>query len=345
MRLFVCGDIMPGGVLPYQDKYFSEDMKVHMKSFDFRIGTLESAIGTGLAYDPVKMAGRQNIIYARNEDFFRIREMGFDVVSLANNHIWDLGEEGLKSTIHLLKENGIRYCGAGMDAEEASRPVVLEKDGLQVAFLAYCVYGSKWLGYVEPAGKSKPGVNVLEMERAVREIRKAKDQYGRVIVLPHWGREYTEKPLDEHIKMAKAMVAAGADAVLGSHPHRIQPTIMYKGRTICFSMGNFLFPDFLMTPPRPIWYPDRKECFEGVKKVTGYPFPVKEPVLRVWKDISRYGRVFGLNCGKKGLSVRKDIVEMNRDNIVFLSGLPWNLRRALWKNHLKTKLKLSGIWD
>ena len=127
MTLFFCGDIMPGGVLPYQGEYISPDLLEYMRSFDFRIGTLEAAIGNNLSFDPIKMSGRQNIIFARNEDFFRIKEMGFDVVSLANNHIWDLGEDGLMNTIRLLKENGINFCGAGKNAEDAAKPAVVEK--------------------------------------------------------------------------------------------------------------------------------------------------------------------------------------------------------------------------
>ena len=88
MNLFFCVDIMPGGMLSYQDNYISPELKLFLNYFDFRIGTLESAIGTNLSYDPIKVAGRKNIIYARNEDFFRVKEMGLDVVSLANNHIW-----------------------------------------------------------------------------------------------------------------------------------------------------------------------------------------------------------------------------------------------------------------
>ena len=102
VKILAVGDIMPGGVLPYQDKYITSDLLKYMKGFDFRIGTLEAAIGSNLSYDPVKMSGRQNIIYARDEDFFRVKEMGFDVVSLANNHVWDLGEEGLRNTIKIL---------------------------------------------------------------------------------------------------------------------------------------------------------------------------------------------------------------------------------------------------
>ena len=94
---------MPGGVLPYQENYVRENIISYMKSFDLRIGTLECAIGNNMEYDQSKMDAEKNIIYARDEDFYRVKELGIDVVSLANNHIYDLGEAGLRNTIELLK--------------------------------------------------------------------------------------------------------------------------------------------------------------------------------------------------------------------------------------------------
>lgn len=319
MNIFFCGDIMPGGVLPYQDRYISASLMDYMSGFDFRIGTLESAIGTGLSYDPVKMAGRQNIVYARNEDFFRVKEMGFDVVSLANNHVWDLGEDGLKNTIRVLKENGIKYCGAGMNIDEASKPAVIEKDGLSVAVLAYCMYGNPWLGYVELAQKEKAGINPLDIERVVEDIRQAKQTYDIVIVMPHWGREYRFGPLPECVIMAKRMIDAGANAVFGSHTHQMQPFVYYKGSPICYSMGNFVFPDFYMYPPRPIWYPDSIEQVKGVKDVVGYPFPIENPIRQVWNPISRYGRIVSLSIEKKRMRAGFRYVHSSKDNVVSLS--------------------------
>lgn len=315
MELFFCGDIMPGGVLPYQDEYIAPDLMEYMKGFDFRIGTLEAAIGTGLPYDPVKMNGRQNIVYARNEDFFRVKEMGFDVVSLANNHVWDLGEEGLRNTIKILKENDIQYCGAGMDIEEASQPAVIEKDGLRVAILAYCMYGNPYLGYVELAGSNKAGVNPLDIEKVIVDIKNAKQKYDKVIVLPHWGREYRFEPLPECVQMAKRMVEAGADAVFGSHTHQMQPLIKYKKKPVCFSMGNFLFPDFYMFPPRPIWYPDSIDEVKGVKDVVGYPFPIEEPIRQVWNPVSRYGCVISIAIDRAATNVVCRYVHSSDDNV------------------------------
>lgn len=331
MNILIAGDIMPGGVLPYQDKYLEEGLSAFLASHDFRVGTLEAPIGTGLSFDPEKTGaeGRQNIVYARNEDFFRMKEMGFDVVSLANNHIWDLGEEGLRNTISKLDEAGIAHCGAGMTAEEASRPAVITKDGFSVAFLAYCVYGSKWLGRVETASADRAGVNALEIDRVEREIKEAKKRYDRVVVLPHWGREYKYRPLPECVKMAKRMIDAGADAVMGSHTHQIQPLINYKGGNICFSMGNFLFPDFYMMPPRPIWYPDRDEDLSAVKDVVGYPFPISEPIRQIWNEISRYGRIVSLNVDGSRMLAKSSFVHLSKANVLSLCDLDVNIGKSL----------------
>lgn len=339
MKLFFCGDIMPGGVLPYQDKYITTELLDFMSGFDFRIGTLEAAIGTNLPYDPVKMAGRQNIIYARNEDFFRVKEMGFDMVSLANNHVWDLGEEGLRNTIKVLKENGIKYCGAGLNIEEASQPAIIEKNGQKIAILAYCMYGNKYLGYVELAGENKAGINPLDIEKVVKDIKDAKLKYDKVIVMPHWGREYQYEPLPECVAMAKRMVEAGADAVLGSHTHQMQPLIKYKQTPICFSMGNFLFPDFYMYPPRPIWYPDAKEEVKGIKDVVDYPYPIDEPIRQVWNPVSRYGCVVGLSINKDQIVTELRYVHSSTDNVEGLDVPNTTILHSL----KKTKLMLTNI--
>lgn len=334
--MFFCGDIMPGGVLPYQSKYITPELQDYMQSFDFRIGTLEAAIGTSIPYDPVKMAGRQNIIFARDEDFSRIKEMKFDVVSLANNHVWDLGEEGLKNTIDIINKAGIKHIGAGMDKDTASKPVILNKDGVSVAIFAYCL-GPKYLGYVEFAGEKKAGTNPFEIEQVIKEIEEAKTKYDYVIAMPHWGLEYHIEPIQECIIYAQQMIRAGADVVLGSHPHVVQPCIKYKQGFICFSMGNFLFPDFYMYPPRPIWYPDSSVDLSGIENTYNYPFPIEKPLRRVWKNISRYGCVAHVTIEKECFDVTYKYVKLSQDNIVGLTDLDNEIGKSLKKAKLLTK--------
>lgn len=340
MRLFVCGDIMPGGILPYQEKYIDETLKNEMIQYDFRIGTLESAIGEGYEFDEVKMKGRANIIYARNEDMIRLKEMGFDVVSLANNHICDLGDGGLENTIAQLKQLGIQYCGAGMNIEEASRPAVVSKDGITVAFLAYCIYDSPWLGYVKMAGENTPGVCPLEITKVIDDIRQAKSKYDKVVVLPHWGKEYSYVPLPETIEMTRQMIAAGADAVMASHPHIIQPLVVKEGVPVCYSMGNFLFPDFYMVPPRPVWYPNRSEDLSHIPEVESYIFPVERHVLRRWEPFSRYGRAVELTIEGSKITAKSIITHLSLDNIVSHGVLEFGMRYHLWKESFKINSNL-----
>ena len=310
--LLFCGDIMPGGVLAYQRKYISDEILAFMRSFDLRIGTLEAAIGTDIPYDEVKMRGRCNIIYARNEDFFRIKEMGINVVSLANNHVFDLGYDGFINTLRTLKENNIQYIGAGKDIEEAQKPAIININDKKVAIYAYCMYGTKFIGHVPIAGDNTFGVNPLDIENVVADIKDAKTKFDYVIIMPHWGEEYTMCPLDECRKMALRMVDAGADAVIGSHPHIVQPVIQHKGKTIAFSLGNFLFPDFYMIPPRPIWYPKSMNEVENIQHIVGYPYPIREPMLQVWNPDSRIGLILEF-C------VKKNKIKLNSKHFVRLT--------------------------
>lgn len=327
MSILFCGDVMPGGVLPYQKEYLSKDVLDYMKSFDFRIGTLEAAIGTNLGYDQIKMKGRQNIVYARNEDFFRVVEMGFDVVSLANNHVFDLGIEGLRNTIEILDKNGIKHCGAGQNIEEASRPAVIKYKDKSIAILAYCMYGNVYLGHVELAGEDHPGVNPLEIDSVIKDILRCKKKYDYVVVMPHWGREYQYFPLVECKTKAYQMIDAGADAVIGSHAHNIQPMIKYKGKPIYFGMGNYLFPDFYMYPPRPIWYPNENIDLTAIRREVGYPYPINEPIVSVWNGRSRIGIISSMEILNNNLSIKYRLVYLSVDNIVRFYDC--------WNNYLK----------
>ena len=95
---------MPGGCFPYQDSYIDEGLLSYMRSFDLRVGILEAAIDSDYSFDESKTKGRCNIVYARDEDLFRVQELGMNVVSLANNHVYDLGENGLNNTCHKLDD-------------------------------------------------------------------------------------------------------------------------------------------------------------------------------------------------------------------------------------------------
>src|SRR5690554_5069580 len=133
------GDIMPGGLLHYKkDDFIEKEVLTYLQSFDLRVGTLECALGDDFEYyyGLLDEKGKhKNIVYAKNIDVEKVKKLNVDVVTIANNHIYDLGEEGLINTISVLKEHDIKFCGAGLTIGDASKPVIVNKKGVSIAFI------------------------------------------------------------------------------------------------------------------------------------------------------------------------------------------------------------------
>lgn len=320
MKIAFCGDIMPGGVLPYQEEYVSNEILNVLNSADFRVGTLECAIGDTFPFDKEKMGpkGWKNIVYAHEKDFDRIKELKFDLVTLANNHIFDLGYDGLRNTIKLLKESGICYCGAGNNKREASRPCVVNIDDKKYAFIGCCFRGlPPWS--VEEATESRPGIFLTDGDEICALIEKTKRSVDYVIILPHWGTEYDYMPPKKCYELAKRMVESGADAIIGSHTHIMNPRMTYKKRPIYFSLGNFLFPDFCLQVPRPIVYPETVDEVYNMPIVYNYPRSISEPTRVVWREPSRIGIIalLGFDNGKE-IENKYHLTLLNDRNILHL---------------------------
>jgi poly-gamma-glutamate synthesis protein (capsule biosynthesis protein) len=131
---------------------------------------------------------------------------------------------------------GIAHCGAGKNQDQARRPAVLEANGRRFAFLAY----TEKMWSVDPAG-AKPGTVLLNEDEAVADIRKARETADFVLVSLHWGEEHRGLPRDSDRVRARSLLDAGADAVIGHHPHVLQGAEFYKGKPIVYSLGNFVF--------------------------------------------------------------------------------------------------------
>lgn len=176
---------------------------------------------------------------SRPEALKPFKEAGFDVVTLANNHIMDYGAEGMLDTFKYLDQEGILRTGAGKDLKEAYKPVIMEKNGIKIAYLGFShkIPNESW-----KAGINKPGTTQLyDIRQALEAIANAKKEADLVVVMPHWGEERQDKPLEAHRAMAKKFIDAGADLIVGSHPHVLQGFETYKGKWIVYSLGNFLF--------------------------------------------------------------------------------------------------------
>lgn len=291
IRIACVGDIMPGGVLHGKNTdYIDKEVLLFLQSFDLRVGTLECAIGDGLTFDPEKMKRKKDIVYAPNSDLKRVKELGLDLVSLANNHIYDLGFEGLTNTLEKLKKLDIKFCGAGKNLSEASTPVVFNLQGKSIAFVAFCDWRDETVGYVPFATETSPGINPMFESHMKKVIQINREKYDFLFVILHWGVEHRYFPTPSVKKIAGLLQTWGVDGIIGGHTHRIQPVINKKNKVIFYSLGNFFFPDRYINSPRPTWYPPLDTPTEDFPVTDGYPY-VSGPTLKLWKRKARIGMI------------------------------------------------------
>jgi poly-gamma-glutamate synthesis protein (capsule biosynthesis protein) len=169
-----------------------------------------------------------------------VGDVGFDVVSLANNHMFDCLDAGFRRMRSLLDEIGVVHFGAGQDLEEACRPAILERNGLRIAFLGAA---STQTGPSSLAGPDRAGAAPLDIDRLTESVRRLRPEVDHVIVSPHWGEERFLVPSPTQVAQAHALVEAGATMVLGHLPHVLQGMEMHRGCPIIYSLGNFLASD------------------------------------------------------------------------------------------------------
>lgn len=281
------GDIMPGGILAgVNTGYLSQDVVNLFQEADIRVGTLETAIGNKPNFNEEKIKRKGDVIYAKDEDIVKLKHLLLDIVSLANNHFYDLGKDGARHTIQLLDELGIKHIGAGNNIQEAGAPAVVVIGNKKVVFLAFCDW--QYTGWCQFATEKEPGVNPMYDDYVVSEIKKYKRQNDYVIVMPHWGAEHTWATTQRVYSMARKMIRAGADLILGSHPHRVQPVVNYKQSSVAYSMGNFLFPDRLIVKPRSTYYPEEPVDLSTLPVTEAYPY-VECLTFKKWKPLARIG--------------------------------------------------------
>ena len=172
-----------------------------------------------------------------------LKDLGVDIVGLANNHTFDFGEVSFLDTLETLEKAQIPYVGAGRDIEQAAAPVYLEADGFKIAYVA--ASRAEYTIYTPEAAETEPGILwCYDYTRFLESIKTAAENADYVIALPHWGVEHSTVLEDEQIYGAHALIDAGADAVIGAHPHILQGIEYYEGKPIIYSLGNFWFDDY-----------------------------------------------------------------------------------------------------
>ncbi len=243
VELLFVGDIMLSrsvGAAMQRESDFAYPFRLiadTLASADITFGNLEGPISS--------RGANQGSIYSFRADprvIEGLRLAGFDVLSLANNHIMDWGQDALEDTITLLKENNIAPVGAGRNYEEANETKFVEINSpsareIRVGFLAYTNLYPEGL----VAGEERPGVSDARLEYVLERVAEARGQADILVVSYHWGEEYATSSSVAQREVARAIIDAGADLVVGHHPHVVQEVEKYKDGWIAYSLGNFVF--------------------------------------------------------------------------------------------------------
>lgn len=226
MKLIAAGDIFlktKNNVSPF----------VHIKklflNYDLVFGNLETVLS-----NRGDLLEKRVSLRANPEKICYLKDIGFNIVNIANNHIMDYGKIGLFDTIDILKRSNIKFIGTGRNIGEAIRPSIFEKDGLKIGFLGFTSVGLI-------AREEDNGCAPLDRELIVRCISGLREKVDILTVSLHWGVEYVFYPSPEQQKLARAIIDNGADLIIGHHPHVIQGIEEYKDKLIFYSLGNCNF--------------------------------------------------------------------------------------------------------
>ena len=212
---------------------------------DYRIGNLEcpvATVGQPMASKIFNFRAAPRVL--------SVLKGRFDAMAVANNHAGDYGKEAFLETMNLLTQAGIRPFGGGRNLSDAHQPLWIEKGGLRIAVLGYNEFKPR----VFEATADAPGIAWSEDSHVISDIRAARAA-GADIVIPfmHWGWERETQPTERQRQLARALIDAGADLVVGGHPHVTQGVEYYKDRLIVYSLGNFVFDGFTLPAARVGW--------------------------------------------------------------------------------------------
>ncbi len=254
--IVACGDV---GACREDCASIFDGCREALQAADLSFAQLEAAItDRGHKAPNSRLAMRAPVAMAR-----ALRGAGIDVVSVAGNHCLDYGFEGLADTLQHVDDAGVRSCGAGADLESALRPALLTAGRLRIALVA----ASSILPEGYAAGPAKPGCAPLrahtlyepvepdqpgtpprvrsfphreDLQALVARVRAARGEADLVLVSLHWGLHMVPNVLAEYQRpAAHALIDAGADAILGHHPHVMKGIELYRGKPVFYSLGNF----------------------------------------------------------------------------------------------------------
>ncbi len=224
----------------------------YLKRPDVTIGNLETTLsgkrwfeqGAGKRYKYERVSRFGNPMFnCPDELALTLKRIGFDVLTTANNHCMDGGTAGLKRTLGVLDRYGLRHTGTARSPEESRRLLIVRAKGIKLGILAY-TYGTNSLPVPEPWL-----VNGIKPNQIIADMKRLKARTDAIIVCMHFGQEYKRIPNDRQRSLVRLLLEHGANAVIGAHPHVIQPVVksrtkdnygQVRTRVAAYSLGNFV---------------------------------------------------------------------------------------------------------
>lgn len=218
---------------------FNQELIHKMRKADYFV--VNNEFSYGRAGDSAPLKGKTFTFRGDPDRANLLSGIGVDLVSLANNHVYDYGRKGFLSTLSALKKAKVPYIGAGKNINEAKKARYVIVNGQTVAILAATQIERSY-NYTKAAGPDRPGVlKCLDPTEYVKAIKTARRYADVVICICHWGTEGCMDYGYDQEHLAKAFVAAGADAVIGGHTHCLQTIEYVKGVPVYYSLGNYYF--------------------------------------------------------------------------------------------------------
>lgn len=307
--LAVGGDVMLNGISAKTNPM--KAVAPFLSRADIALLNLEIPLTTAKTITPRKsIADRQRkaqfVLKADPAHAAHLAALGIDGVSLGNNHDMDYGPKGLAEMLAVLDKRSIAHTGAGANEAQAQAPVGVDPEAggepkiAMLSFLSFMSDGANNTCW--PAGTDSPGLSALKLggtvdakDRALlaRKVKEAEKVSPFVVVMIHWGLEKQTLPTPYQVALGRAWIDAGADAVIGHHPHVLQGAELYNGKPIFYSIGNFI-------SPRPAATALFKLRFEGETlkttavlpcgisggKVAPYPMPKRLAELKRFRGLS-----------------------------------------------------------
>ena len=230
-------------IMPYYDSrgqgvygILGEEVVDIMKSADIMVANNEFTVSNRGS----KLPNKYYTFRAKPERLSIYDEMGVDIVSIANNHVYDYGEYAFLDMLGYLKEYDIPYVGGGVNRKEATSPYYFIANGYKIAFIA-ATRAEKYILTPEATENSSGVFRAYDPTLLLETISEVKKNSDYVIVLIHWGREDSHKLEDVQVETGKKYIDAGADLLIGSHAHVLQGMEFYNGKLIAHNLGDFIF--------------------------------------------------------------------------------------------------------